>query len=67
MKKLILETSNNLNKRRELLFFLQTCLSSLLYSGMLLSFHLTWRLTDNPWIIYFSNTTAWELCHVFDG
>ncbi|KAE9548136.1 hypothetical protein FO519_008652 [Halicephalobus sp. NKZ332] len=57
----------NMKSRKEIQFFIQACSTSLLYSLMLLSFHLVWRIYSDPWIVFASTTLAWELCHALDG
>uniref|UniRef100_A0AC34R093 7TM GPCR serpentine receptor class x (Srx) domain-containing protein n=1 Tax=Panagrolaimus sp. JU765 TaxID=591449 RepID=A0AC34R093_9BILA len=54
-------------RQKEVQFFMQACSTSILYVLMLASFHLVWRLTSDPWLLFSSTTLAWELCHALDG
>uniref|UniRef100_A0AC34RT91 7TM GPCR serpentine receptor class x (Srx) domain-containing protein n=1 Tax=Panagrolaimus sp. JU765 TaxID=591449 RepID=A0AC34RT91_9BILA len=57
----------NKKNKREIQFFMQACATSFVYVLELASFHLVWRLTSDPWLLFCSTSLAWELCHVIDG
>ncbi|KAK0409783.1 hypothetical protein QR680_004755 [Steinernema hermaphroditum] len=52
---------------REIRFFAQSCVTTLMFILMLISFHLFSKYAINKWAMFACTTLAWELTHVTDG
>ncbi|XGW11876.1 hypothetical protein V3C99_012944 [Haemonchus contortus] len=62
-----MEKANRLRSRRETLLFAQAILNTLLYSVMLLCFHIIALFTTNTLSHFLSRTFVWSVAHTVDG
>uniref|UniRef100_A0AC34RSL2 7TM GPCR serpentine receptor class x (Srx) domain-containing protein n=1 Tax=Panagrolaimus sp. JU765 TaxID=591449 RepID=A0AC34RSL2_9BILA len=57
----------NRKTRREFNFFIQTLLTSIIYSLLTFSPQISSLLNDDKWTTFLSTTFIWLICHMFDG
>ncbi|PIO68054.1 hypothetical protein TELCIR_10175 [Teladorsagia circumcincta] len=64
------DTTNVAIRRRrhlEVRFFWQTLYQNVVFFYELSSFYYICNLFENEWLVFFTSTFAWEICHALDG